>query len=104
MVGGERCRIGCGRSTQKAIARGHEVFAAQSEHAQVRDHRSGRYGSGGMEEKPERERPVALTCPSCGGTVAQTTEGGLPSFICHLGHSFAADEMSEAQFDEKRRV
>jgi two-component system chemotaxis response regulator CheB len=57
-----------------------------------------------MEEKPERERPVALTCPTCGGAVAQTTEGDLPSFTCHLGHSFAADKMGEAQFHETRRV
>jgi two-component system chemotaxis response regulator CheB len=57
-----------------------------------------------MEEKTERERLVALTCPTCGGAVAQTTEGDLPSFTCHLGHSFAADEMGEAQFHKTRRV
>jgi two-component system chemotaxis response regulator CheB len=57
-----------------------------------------------MKDGAERERPVALTCPTCGGAVAQTTKGGLPGFTCHLGHRFAATEMDEAQFRQTQRV
>ncbi len=52
-----------------------------------------------------RERPaLALTCPTCGGPVEQTAEGGLARFACRLGHRFAVAEMDEAQFRETRRV
>ena len=53
---------------------------------------------------PGRKRPVALTCPTCGGAVRQTVERDLPNFTCHLGHCFAADEMDEAQIYGTRRV
>ncbi len=53
---------------------------------------------------PERARPVVLTCPTCGGALEQTTEGGLPGFACNLGHRFAAAEMDEAQARETARV
>jgi two-component system, chemotaxis family, protein-glutamate methylesterase/glutaminase len=57
-----------------------------------------------MPDGPEGKRPIALTCPTCGGAVRQTTEGGLPRFACHLGHRFAPAEMDEAQFHEMQRV
>jgi two-component system, chemotaxis family, protein-glutamate methylesterase/glutaminase len=57
-----------------------------------------------MPDGPERERPAALTCPTCGGAVKQTTGGGLPRFVCHLGHRFLAAEMDEAQVRETERV
>jgi two-component system, chemotaxis family, protein-glutamate methylesterase/glutaminase len=50
--------------------------------------------TGGYDLKP----PVALTCPTCGGAVADTTEDSLPYFTCHIGHRFAAADMDEAQF------
>ena len=42
--------------------------------------------------------PVALTCPTCGGALADTTEDSLPYFTCHIGHRFAAADFDEAQF------
>jgi two-component system chemotaxis response regulator CheB len=57
-----------------------------------------------MTNGPERKRPVALTCPTCGGAVKQRTEGGLPRFACYLGHRFAPAELDEAQFHEMQRV
>ena len=58
-----------------------------------------------MPDGPERERPpVSLTCPTCGGPVAEAAGGGLPRFACRLGHRFAAAEMDEAQASETARV
>jgi two-component system chemotaxis response regulator CheB len=50
--------------------------------------------AGGYDLQP----PVALTCPTCGGALADTTEDSLPYFTCHIGHRFAAADMDEAQF------
>ena len=57
-----------------------------------------------MADGSGRERPAALTCPTCGGAVAERTKGGLPGFACRLGHRFAAAEMDEAQVRQTRRV
>ena len=50
--------------------------------------------TGGYDLKP----PVALTCPTCGGAVADTPEDSMPYFTCHLGHRFAPADFDEAQF------
>lgn len=50
--------------------------------------------TGGYDLNP----PVALTCPTCGGALADTTEDSMPYFTCHIGHRFAAADMDEAQF------
>ena len=57
-----------------------------------------------MQDGSERERPVALTCPACGGAVRQATEVGGRGFACHLGHHFAATEMDEAQLHQLEPV
>ncbi|WP_239002837.1 chemotaxis protein CheB [Rhodovastum atsumiense] len=60
----------------------------------------------GMEETADMareyklKRPVALTCPNCGGALTQTLVDSLPYFECHIGHRFAARNMDEAQFDQ----
>jgi two-component system chemotaxis response regulator CheB len=51
-----------------------------------------------MEGEHTLKRPVTLTCPSCGGAVAQSSVDSLPYFECHTGHRFAAPDMGEAQF------
>jgi two-component system chemotaxis response regulator CheB len=43
------------------------------------------------------ERPVALTCPECGGAVRRTGDGSLVEFRCHTGHHFGIDEIAEGQ-------
>ena len=45
----------------------------------------------------ELNQPVTLTCPDCGGSMRETTVDSLPYYTCHIGHRFAADDMSEAQ-------
>jgi two-component system, chemotaxis family, protein-glutamate methylesterase/glutaminase len=56
--------------------------------------------TGGYDFKP----PVALTCPNCGGALADMTEHTLPYFVCHIGHRYAASDMDEAQFREMEKA
>ena len=42
------------------------------------------------------ERPVALTCPECGGALRRI-DGKLPEFRCHTGHHFGAIEIADGQ-------
>ena len=34
------------------------------------------------------ERPLALTCPDCGGALRKTGSGAAAQFRCHIGHIF----------------
>jgi two-component system chemotaxis response regulator CheB len=47
----------------------------------------------------ELERPVAFTCPECGGALKPNPQRGLGEYGCHIGHRFGAMELLEAQFD-----
>jgi len=47
----------------------------------------------------ELKRPVALTCPDCGGCVRETVVDTLPCYTCHIGHRFAAANMDVSQFE-----
>jgi two-component system chemotaxis response regulator CheB len=44
--------------------------------------------------------PSPFTCPDCGGTLWELTQGGLVRYRCHVGHSFSAGSLVVAQ-DEK---
>jgi len=43
-------------------------------------------------------RPVAVTCPDCGGALRQSKLGTLAQFRCHIGHVYTAEVMITAQF------
>jgi two-component system chemotaxis response regulator CheB len=43
------------------------------------------------------ERPVALTCPLCGGAVRQKQTGHFVEYGCHIGHQFSAASFLDAQ-------
>ncbi|MGE0258465.1 MAG: chemotaxis protein CheB [Alphaproteobacteria bacterium] len=43
------------------------------------------------------ERPVALTCPECGGALRRTGDGPLEEFRCHTGHHFGVGEVADGQ-------
>lgn len=51
----------------------------------------------------ERE-PSGLTCPDCGGVVAQIESGGNVQFRCHVGHNFSLQSFTEAQSDALERA
>jgi two-component system, chemotaxis family, protein-glutamate methylesterase/glutaminase len=42
-------------------------------------------------------RPVALTCPDCGGSMRQSELGTIVQFECHTGHRYTADVVENAQ-------
>lgn len=52
----------------------------------------------------ELEKPVALTCPECGGALRDLGGSGLKMYRCHTGHAFAADELLVQQLDEVERA
>jgi two-component system chemotaxis response regulator CheB len=44
------------------------------------------------------DRPVALTCPECGGAMKETRIGAMPYFECHIGHRLALENLELAQY------
>jgi two-component system chemotaxis response regulator CheB len=48
-------------------------------------------------EKPRR--PIAFSCPECGGTLRPDPQAGLTLYSCHIGHRFGSMELLEAQSD-----
>jgi two-component system chemotaxis response regulator CheB len=51
-----------------------------------------------MASEYETESPAALICPECGGAMRESSLGTLDYYTCHLGHRFAAPNLSAAQF------
>jgi two-component system, chemotaxis family, protein-glutamate methylesterase/glutaminase len=52
-------------------------------------------------------KPVALTCPSCGGVLNTVSAGRPLRFRCQVGHAYTADTLAkeqEGQIDEALRV
>jgi two-component system chemotaxis response regulator CheB len=46
------------------------------------------------------ERPIALTCPECGGAMHEERVNGLVLYRCHTGHRFAAEDVATGQLAE----
>jgi two-component system, chemotaxis family, protein-glutamate methylesterase/glutaminase len=42
-------------------------------------------------------RPPALTCPECGGTLLVDGSGPIRRYICHIGHILTGEAMLVAQ-------
>jgi len=51
-----------------------------------------------LSQKFELNRPIALTCPDCGGSVQEMVVDSSPQYTCHIGHRFTAPDMDAAQF------
>ncbi len=62
------------------------------------------------EQKPETpenhafERPLTVTCPDCGGALKKFEVGSIVKFGCHIGHSYTAEILATAQFEEMEKV
>lgn len=49
-------------------------------------------------------RPVTITCPDCGGALRQSQVGSIIKYDCHIGHSYTAEVIATAQFEELEKV
>lgn len=47
----------------------------------------------------QMQRPVAQTCPECGGAMREETLGKLTQFRCHIGHVMTAQVLAAAQLE-----
>lgn len=43
------------------------------------------------------DRPVAITCPDCGGAMARESAGALTVFRCHIGHVLGVETVLHAK-------
>jgi two-component system, chemotaxis family, protein-glutamate methylesterase/glutaminase len=50
------------------------------------------------------ERPLALTCPDCGGALREITDGEPLRYRCHVGHAYDADLLLGAQTEGVERA
>lgn len=50
------------------------------------------------------ERPLTVTCPDCGGALRRLNIGSMVKFGCHIGHTYTAEIMATAQFEEMEKV
>jgi two-component system chemotaxis response regulator CheB len=50
------------------------------------------------------ERPLTVTCPDCGGALRRSEMGTLAKYNCHIGHTYTAEAMAAAQFDNMERI
>jgi two-component system, chemotaxis family, protein-glutamate methylesterase/glutaminase len=64
--------------------------------ASVRQKRVGEKGAVAMEAN-DFGRPIAFSCPECGGALRLKLNNGLQEFGCHVGHRFGATELLEGQ-------
>lgn len=57
-----------------------------------------------MKDGQEFDRPIAVTCPDCGGALRRHEVGTLTEYRCHIQHVYTAEVLAEAQFDQMERV
>ena len=50
------------------------------------------------------ERPLTVTCPDCGGALKRFEVGSMVKFGCHIGHTYTAEIMATAQFEEMEKI
>jgi two-component system chemotaxis response regulator CheB len=52
----------------------------------------------------ELERPIALTCPECGGALREAGGSAVKEYRCHIGHAFGPEEVLNGQAGEVERA
>lgn len=50
------------------------------------------------------DRPTTVTCPDCGGALKKFQFDSIVKFGCHIGHTYTAEILATAQFDEMEKV
>lgn len=61
-------------------------------------------GGRAMSGEKEFERPIAFTCPDCGGALRRAEIGTMIEYRCHIQHVYTAEVLAEAQFDHMERL
>ncbi len=51
-----------------------------------------------MDAQFRLDKPIAVTCPDCGGALRQSELGPLTQFSCHIGHVYTMEVMLSAHF------
>ena len=52
----------------------------------------------------ELERPLAFTCPECGGALREVDGTAVKQYRCHTGHRFGAEEVLNGQGEKVERA
>ena len=50
------------------------------------------------------DRPITITCPDCGGALRRAEVGRMVKYACHIGHTYTAEAMAAAQFEDMEKV
>ena len=50
------------------------------------------------------DRPITITCPDCGGALRGAEIGTMVKYACHIGHTYTAEAMAAAQFEDMEKV
>lgn len=50
------------------------------------------------------DRPLTITCPDCGGALRKSETGPIIKFGCHIGHTYTAEVMAMAQFEDMEKI
>lgn len=53
---------------------------------------------------PPNDTQISLVCPECGGALYEQHEGDVARFVCHIGHSFSPESLSEAHKEALERA
>jgi two-component system chemotaxis response regulator CheB len=56
-----------------------------------------------MASQRSGSRPVAFTCPECGGALRRSELGTIVKFDCHIGHTMTVEAMAAGQFAEMEK-
>ncbi len=59
---------------------------------------------GNMSDAEKFDRPITVTCPDCGGALRRSEVGTMVKYSCHIGHTYTAEHMAAAQFDDMEKV
>src|SRR5947207_3000333 len=57
-----------------------------------------------MEPLDRQIEPQGITCPECGGFLAQIGQDERQQFRCHVGHTFSLESLSEGHADALERA
>ena len=50
------------------------------------------------------DRPLTIACPDCGGALRKSQTGSIIKFACHIGHTYTAEIMAMAQFEDMEKT